>query len=240
MKKILYILALCLLNIAGYSTEPPYKVGEVYTYKINYGIINAGYAKLSVKNLKKGIYTFEGKGWSNWAFDKFFKVRDTYTSYYDYVEKKPVRFVRDVNEGGYIIKQDYTFDIKENKVETKKGEYKIFDNFQDMLSAFYYARSVSKSDMLKDSLISLNIFMDEEEYKMGIKYIGNEKVNTKFGILDCMVFIPTLQEGRIFKEEESMKIWISDDSNKALVKVETQVLVGTIKVVLNSVKNVTF
>ena len=40
-----------------------------------------------------------------------------------------------------------------------------------MLSAYYYARGVSKSEMLKDSLINLNIFMDEEEYEMGIKYI---------------------------------------------------------------------
>tara|TARA_R110000787_G_scaffold1058_1_gene3832 strand:- start:298 stop:1020 length:723 start_codon:yes stop_codon:yes gene_type:complete len=238
MKKIIYLLILCFLSLTGYSTEPPYKVGEEYTYKINYGVINAGYAKLSVKNLNKGIYTFEGKGWSNWAFDNFFKVRDTYTSYYDYIEKKPVRFVRDVNEGGHSIKQDYNFNIKENKVETKKGEYKIFDNFQDMLSAFYYARGVSKDVMLEDSVILLNIFMDEEEYEMGIKYIGDEVVETKLGAIKCMVFIPTLQEGRIFKDEESMKIWISDDSNRALVKVETKVLIGTIKVMLNSVKNV--
>ena len=80
--------------------------------------------------------------------------------------------------------------------------------------------------------------MDEEEYDMGIKYIGNEKVKTKFGTLDCMVFIPTLQEGRIFKEEESMKIWITDDKNRSLIKVETEILVGTIKVMLYKTENV--
>jgi len=238
MKKTIITLFSIFLSLTGYSMEPPYKVGEEYTYKINYGVINAGYAKLSVKDLNKGIYTFEGKGWSNWTFDNFFKVRDTYTSYYDYIEKKPVRFVRDVNEGGYTIKQDYNFNIKENKVKTKKGEYKIFDNFQDMLSAFYYSRSVSKDKILNDSIISLNIFMDEEEYAMGIKYIGEEIVETKLGTIKCMVFVPTLQEGRIFKDEESMKIWISDDNNRSLIKVETKVLIGTIKVILNSVKNV--
>ena len=55
-----------------------------------------------------------------------------------------------------------------------------------------------------------------------------------------MVFIPTLQKGRIFKDDESAKIWISDDSNRALIKVETKILVGTISVMLNSVKNVKF
>jgi hypothetical protein len=240
MKKILYLLALCLITNLVYATEPPYVVGESYTYKINYGIINAGYAELNVKDLKKGVYKLEGKGRTNMFFDNFFKVRDTYISYYDYTEKKPVRFIRDVNEGGYIIKQNYVFDTEKNKVKTEKGEYRIFDNFQDMLSAYYYARGVSKSEMLKDSLINLNIFMDEEEYEMGIKYIGNQKVDTKYGEIDCMVFIPILQKGRIFKDDESAKIWISDDSNRALIKVETKILVGTISVMLNSVKNVKF
>tara|TARA_A100001201_G_scaffold27492_1_gene30207 strand:+ start:2689 stop:3426 length:738 start_codon:yes stop_codon:yes gene_type:complete len=237
MKKIM-VLILVTLGLQTQAINPPYVVGESYTYKINYGPINAGFAKLSIKNLENNIYTFEGKGWSNKFFDPFFKVRDTYISYYDYVEKEPIKFIRDVNEGGYIIKQKYTFDTKNNKVKTKKGEYNIFDNFQDMLSAFYYARSVPKKEILKDSIITLNIFMDEEEYDMGIKYIGNEKVKTKFGTLDCMVFIPTLQEGRIFKEEESMKIWITDDKNRSLIKVETEILVGTIKVMLYKTENV--
>ena len=36
------------------------------------------------------------------------------------------------------------------------------------------------------------------------------------------------QKGRIFKDDESAKIWISDDSNRALIRVETKILVGTI------------
>ena len=47
-----------------------------------------------------------------------------------------------------------------------------------------------------------------------------------------MVFKPKMQEGRIFQDEEEMKIWISDDRNRLLVKVETQILVGSIKAVL--------
>ena len=86
MKKL--ILLLLLIPLLGYATEPPYVVGESYTYKINYGIINAGYAELNVKGLKKGVYKLEGKGRTNMFFDNFFKVRDTYTSYYNYTEKK--------------------------------------------------------------------------------------------------------------------------------------------------------
>ena len=47
-----------------------------------------------------------------------------------------------------------------------------------------------------------------------------------------MVFKPKMQEGRVFQDGEQMKIWISDDRNRLLVKVETQIWAGTIKAVL--------
>ena len=59
---------------------------------------------------------------------------------------------------------------------------------------------------------------------------------TKWGKINCMVFIPQLQEGRVFKEEEEMKIWISDDENKLMIKVETKIIVGVIKAELSSFK----
>ena len=52
-----------------------------------------------------------------------------------------------------------------------------------------------------------------------------------------MVFKPTMQEGRVFEDGEKMKVWISDDNNRLLIKVETEVWAGTIKAELIDVKN---
>jgi len=46
--------------------------------------------------------------------------------------------------------------------------------------------------------------------------------------------VPQLQIGRIFQEEEEMRIWISDDDNKLMIKVETKIIVGMIKAKLSS------
>ena len=94
---------------------------------------------------------------------------------------------------------------------------------------FFFADNVKK-----DSIINLNIFMDEENFQMQIRYEKNELVKTKWGKIDCMIFIPQLQKGRVFKDRESMKIWISDDENKIMIKVETKIILGTIKAELNS------
>ena len=104
-----------------------------------------------------------------------------------------------------------------------------------MISAFYYARAlIIKQNLKEDSILKINIFIDEENYPMQIKYLSNEIVKTKWGKINCMVFVPQMQVGRIFKEQQEMRIWISDDENKLMIKVETKIIVGRIKAELYS------
>ena len=44
-----------------------------------------------------------------------------------------------------------------------------------------------------------------------------------------MKFVPVVQEGRIFKTEEDLTVWITDDANKIPVMVKADILVGSIK-----------
>ena len=44
-----------------------------------------------------------------------------------------------------------------------------------------------------------------------------------------MVFKPYVQSGRIFKEQESLTLWISDDENKIPVRIQASLLVGSLK-----------
>ena len=67
-----------------------------------------------------------------------------------------------------------------------------------------------------------------------------EKVKTNIGIVNCMVFQPKMQEGRVFQDGEQMKIWISDDKNRLLIKVETEVWAGNIKAVLAEYQEVKY
>ena len=74
--------------------------------------------------------------------------------------------------------------------------------------------------------------MDEENYSLEISYIYNEDIETDLGVINCMVFKPKMQEGRVFQDGEKMKIWISNDDNNLLIKVETKIWAGTIKAIL--------
>ncbi len=238
IKKGLFLLLLCPL-ITLSQNNYPFQLGESCTYRIHYGPITAAYGTLTVKSLEKHnnkeCFHFEGIGKTNTFFDYFFKVYDEYISYVNADSLFPNHFIRHVNEGGYIIKQNYLFDTEKKQVLAEDSIYKIPTKTQDMLSAFYFTRAMlNKQNVKKDSILEVNIFMDEENYPMQIKYENNEIIKTKWGEIDCMVFSPQLQEGRVFTDEESMRIWISDDENKLMIKVETKIIVGVIKAELSS------
>ena len=109
-----------------------------------------------------------------------------------------------------------------------------------MLSALYFARTFNKDTLNQTTSFFIPIFMDEENYFLEIKYLYNENVSTKFGKINCMVFKPKMQEGRVFQDGEKMKIWISNDKNHLLIKVETKIWTGLIKAILVKYKNLKY
>ena len=134
----------------------------------------------------------------------------------------------------------YIFNHKDTLVFYKDRSQRIFSNTQDMLSALFYARTFSKENLQQNKSFFVPIFMDEENYSLEILYLYNEEVETKFGLVNCMVFKPKMQEGRVFEDGEQMKIWISDDKNRLLVKVETEIWAGSIKAILQKYKEVKY
>tara|TARA_B100000287_G_scaffold339506_1_gene325711 strand:+ start:90 stop:827 length:738 start_codon:yes stop_codon:yes gene_type:complete len=228
MKKLYLILIYIPLIVFSQNTSLPYQLGESCSYDITFGVIKAGSAQLNInKSPNNNIYHIIGKGSTTSFFDLFFKVRDVYQTHLDIQKLKPVSFKRDVYEGGYTINQNYYF--KDTVVYSKDTAFLIPENTQDMLSALFYARNLNKKQVLQDSIFSIPIFMDEAIYYLEVKYLYNEKIKTKWGWIDCLVFRPQMQKGRVFEDGEKMKIWITNDKNHLLLKVETTIWAGTIK-----------
>lgn len=215
-----------------------FKEGEKLTYKLHYGVIDAGVATLEVKKTDKTINGREllhvvGKGKSISAFDWFFKVRDRYESYVDKDGVFPWIFIRRVYEGGFEINQDYTFYQHKKKVNTGAAKVDVPANVQDMLSAFYYARTLDFSNAKVGDEFDIDCIVDGETWPLKIKYKGEEEVKIRKGKFKCLKFVPVIQEGRIWKSEEDLAVWITNDKNKIPLLAKTKILVGSIKMELS-------
>ena len=246
MKKIiLFVLFLTTVSFDS-QKEDAYDVGEWFKFRIHYGIVNAGYATLEVKDAvlnNKKVFHVVGKGYTTGMSRFFFKVDDLYESYIDRDTGNPYQFVRKINEGGYTKNQEGFFNQSLNKVLVKDYKHKtektlsIPKNTQDILSTFYYLRNYPGIDKLKiGESIAIDMFFDDETTKFKLKFIGRENVSTKFGNVPAMIFRPLVQSGRVFKEQESLTVWISDDDNKLPLRIKASLAVGSIKADLDAYK----
>ena len=141
---------------------------------------------------------------------------------------------------GDLKKAEIQLFHQEGFVRVKDTSYKITPNTQDMLSALFYARTFSTDSLKKGKVFEIPIFMDEENFILEITYLGTELLDTKFGKIPCLVFKPKMQAGRVFEDGEKMKIWISDDKNKILFKVVTEIWAGDIVAELTEFKNLKY
>ncbi|MBP9792645.1 MAG: DUF3108 domain-containing protein [Flavobacterium sp.] len=233
--------------LASFTQKPEaYGVGEWLKFRIHYGMVNAGYATLELKeatrNNRKCFYAV-GHGYTSGMSRFFFKVDDHYQSVFDQETTKPFQYLRKIDEGGYTKNQEGFFNQEKNTVLVKDYKHKtektlsVTENVQDIVSSFYYLRNHPNIDKLKPGeSILIDMFFDDEIYKFKLKFVGRETLSTKFGKANAMIFRPLVQSGRVFKEQESLTVWVSDDQNKIPLRIKASLAVGSLKADLESFK----
>lgn len=248
MRKWLFLIFfLSTLLSFGQETGKAFGDGEFFRFRVHYGLLTAGYAELSVKSKKlngKPVYHIKGEGRTRGVSRLFFKVEDVYETYIDKSNNLPQRFVRDIYEGGYTKDVILNFDHPNQTVLVNDRKHKteeIFDikkETQDLLSSFYYLRNnIDRSSLVEGEDMDINIFFDKENYTMRLKFLGREVLRTPFGRVSTLMFRPYVQSGRVFKERESLTIWISDDENKIPLLIQADLAVGSLKATLTEYKN---
>jgi hypothetical protein len=220
-----------------------FEKGEKLTFRVHYGIIDAGTAKMEVleedkKIGSRSVYHIVGTGNTNKAFDLFFKVRDKYETFIDEEALVPWMFIRKVQEGSYNLNQFVVFNQIKDEAKSDKGVYKTPDNIQDLLSTYYYLRNLDFSKSKPGDVFAQTAFLDNEVHKFYYKYLGRETIKTELGTFNCIKFCPSLLKGRVFKNEEDMVVWVTDDENKIPIRAEARILVGSVKMDLQSYSGV--
>ncbi len=235
-------------------TNHTFKTGEKLVYKIyyNWGVLWVPAGEASCEAEFKTInnrqfYHFTALGATYPKYDWFYKVRDKYESYADTFTLKPLRFMREVQEGKNQIYQDYVFNQRKGKLYSSSRAYgqparldslKITACTNDLVTAIYYARCLDYSKYKPKDSIPITFVLDGEVCPSYIRYMGKEIINdATLGKVRCIKFRPKLIAGTIFKGGEGMTVWITDDENKIPVYVETPIVIGSVKAYLVGYSN---
>lgn len=252
------IILLCLVLLLGWRPQPvgeefcsirnlAFQEGENISFNVFYSVvglyINAGTANFTVTPEQLNnhqVYHVVGSGSSNPSYDWIFKVRDRYETYIDTGTLKPLKFIRDINEGGFKKYENITFNHQANTAVTTNGVFKVPNCVQDVLSSIYYARNIDFSKYNPEDKIPFTMFLDNEVYNLYIKYLGKEVIKTKYGKFNAIKFKPLLVKGTLFEGGEKMTVWVSDDPNHIPLRIESPIVVGSVKVDMMQYRNLRY
>ncbi|RDC62085.1 DUF3108 domain-containing protein [Adhaeribacter pallidiroseus] len=247
MNKFYLALATMFLIISGFVVQQPiepsadrpsFATGEVLKYKVHYGLINAAEAEIEIapeihRVNDRPCYRANVFGKTVGSFDFFLRIRDTWRSFIDTSLVVPQKYHRNVEEGKYRKKENVTFDHKNHMalVETKQTlNLKIPDRVQDVVSGFYYLRTINFDRYKVGDVIRMKGYFYKKIYDMQVVYKGRETVDTKAGTFKAFKLVPKMPDTDLFAGESSVSVYLSDDRNKIPVMIKADLLVGAVKV----------
>ncbi|WP_026461657.1 DUF3108 domain-containing protein [Adhaeribacter aquaticus] len=218
--------------------------GEVLNYKVHYGVINAADAVINIDEDMNWVnnrpcYKATVFGKTTGSFDYFLRIRDTWRTYIDTASILPQHFYQNIEENKYRKTEKITFDHSKNvavveriKVkEPRKAEtFKIPDNVQDIVSGFYYLRTLDFNKYRNGDVIKVKGFFDNEVFDMDVIFKGRETVATKAGTFQAFKLVPRMPDNKLFAGENAISVYLSDDKNKIPVLIKADMFVGAVKV----------
>ncbi len=211
--------------------------GEKITYRIKYSLyfnFNVGEITFEINNKAESIggkdcFHAVAKGRTYGFYDPVFKVRDQYESYIEMQSILPFLFIRNVSEGDFKFNEYVVFNQQKNMAKSTKRTQKIPPFTQDMLSSIYYARTIDYTRAAYGQEYYIDAFIDDSAYHVGFKFMGRQTISTNAGKFRCIKLQPILIVDRVFKSEDQMNLWVTDDENKIPVRIESGISVGTVK-----------
>lgn len=260
--RMFYVFVLLFSLIAGevgaqvrYKDECVFQTGEsaVYNIYFNWGFIwiHAGDVTFNVKeSMKDGekCYDLYVSGKTRSSFDKMYTIRDTFMSRVNATTVMPSYYKEVKHEDSYYCNKQYNYvhgedsasvymDFIRNKRHWKDTAI-VANNVNDLVSTCYKFRNLDMSTVPVNTLVGFNMMFDSEVYNLGLKYVGKETIKLKSGKkYKALKFVPKLITGDLFKNDDDMTIYVSDDENHVPLSVTAKIKVGSIKATLSSVKN---
>lgn len=246
-RKILFfafVLSLCSFMESSEvkRTTHPFSQGEIVTYRLHYGMFNAGTGTVYIDDKihtvnDKPCYKMNIYGKTIGSFKAIMKIKDTWRTYADTSTLAPQRFYRNISENKYKLKETSFFKPdkkivnvhKERKGKTNIKSYPVPDNVHDLVSAYFFLRDLDYAGMKVGDKRAVNVFFEDTVYNFKIEYRGKAVVKTKLGKINAFKIRPLMPDQSLFDGEDSILFYISDDKNKLPLKVRAKMFVGAVE-----------
>lgn len=233
---------------AGFSgrrpLKDPFRVGEKVVHDVTYYGVSAGTLVMEVKpfaqvNGRKS-YNFKFTINTSPLFAKFYFVDDYVNTLVDFETLVPsvytlhVKESRQLRETRMLFEQDagkHYANFWEKKVtdrdgeEEKKTRWEIEEYSQNVFSAIMYLRNFEWKEGVG---YAFSVADSEENNVFRGKVVRREKLKTEAGTFDAIVIKPEVElKGKLKPTGENL-VWLSDDDRKLILRIESNIKIGTL------------
>lgn len=254
MKKTIVILALASLLGAfksdkadplRYVPNESFNEGEVIKFRAHYGFLTGGEGVMTISD---NIYTVNGRpcykidlrGETTGLVDYMFSVKDNWRSYLDTTALLPQKFYMFIKEGNFRKNQGIIFDHSQQRATVEimdkhtrelkmREEYDIPEFAQDLISGYYFLRTLDYSKVQEGDVIRVAGFFDKDIYDFRIMFKGRETIETDLGDFAALRFVPILHENDLFEGDDAIEFWLSDDKRRLPLKIKAEMYVGAVE-----------
>lgn len=231
-------------SAAGFSNET---LHYVISYK--WGVVqkDAADATMSLRSSGNNYQVTLTARTKPWA-DKFFEVRDTLLCSVSKTKFQPLSYSKISHEGGVYRRDDIKYTHRGNTVgaavtrtkEDKEGKRTVTRNqftatgsAYDMLSVFYFLRTIDYASLAQNKTISTNIFSGSKVESLTIRYVGKERLKMRSGKMrDAIKITFSFTTNGKKKSSDNIEAWLSDDASHIPLQLIGKLPVGSVRVYL--------
>jgi hypothetical protein len=224
-----------------YVENAAFGPGERLVFSVEYGIIKAGTATMSVTGPEEyeGLmaYRISASARSNPAFSAFFRVSDLNEALLDIVQMHTLRFYKCLEEGDYAHSEEVLFDQEAGTAtypEEEDPEERICEippHALDVLSCLYYTRTLP---LVVGETYTFECHTDNDNYPMEVNVLRQERIRVPAGTFDCVLVEPELRGEAVFAQQGQILVWLTDDESHMPVLMRSEIVIGEIACLLES------
>jgi hypothetical protein len=245
---LLIILLSILPGISGGpggGAERVYKSEESLKFQLFYGLINAGEVNMTLRPARfNGVRVNHAvaTGYTTGLADRLFRVYDVYESFMDPATGLPLKAIRNISEGRYRYYNEVLYNRDSNTVQSQRsGVHEVPPGILDLVSSIYKLRDTLQTTIFRgDETIELNMFFSDQVYPLVVRYRGSETIRTRMGRFHALKFSPVAEPGRLFRTEDDITFWISNDRNFVPLRVSLNMMIGAVRMDLVEAKGLRY
>jgi len=234
-----YIIFLSLIFLSWLAPDECYKVpdycGEIMQYNVSYGILNIGRATISFTDDSLGHGHRIKAEAKSIGIARFFKsINYCFECCMDTITGLPINANMSLADRRCLIYNETVFDHHSREdssiVHSQiSGIHIVPKNIYDLLTAYFCFRKNYIPLCVKSGQDAvIKIYIADILWDLRIRYDGKETINTEFGKIECLKYIPSTVAGNFFKNEDDMTIWFTDDTHHIPVRLRLNLIVGSI------------